>query len=150
MTGQYSFANHVYGNCNTNDAPYNVELATDAKCWSDVLHANGYSLGYVGKWHLDSPYPPYIPTSNNKGKVKWNEWASPNRRHGFDSAHPEEIDAIEWFPGDFNIKNKQDLKLWEQCIKFQKQELFYAFGHFRKQDDGYYIILNLGWHPQIT
>lgn len=84
MTGQYSFKNHVYGNCNTNDAPYNVELATDAVCWSDILHQNGYSLGYIGKWHLDSPHPPYIPTSNNEGAVKWNEWTPPNRRHGFD------------------------------------------------------------------
>ncbi len=30
------------------------------------------------------PYKPYIPTSNNIGDVAWNEWASPDRRHGFD------------------------------------------------------------------
>lgn len=84
MTGQYSFTNHVYGNCNSHDAPYNVELATDAKCWSDVLKANGYSLGYIGKWHLTSPQPPYVPTYNNEGKVAWNAWTPPNERHGFD------------------------------------------------------------------
>lgn len=84
MTGQYSFTNHVYGNCNSTDAPYNMEMATDAICWSDILKKNGYSLGYIGKWHMDSPHPPYIPTSNNDGNVKWNDWTPPNRRHGFD------------------------------------------------------------------
>ena len=84
MTGQYAIANHVTSNVTSESAPYNVQLATDAVCWSDVLKQNGYSLGYIGKWHLDSPHPPYIPTSNNEGEVKWNEWASPERRHGFD------------------------------------------------------------------
>lgn len=84
MTGQYPLTNHVYDNVETASAPYGVQLSTDADCWSDVLKQNGYSLGYIGKWHLDSPYPPYISTSNNEGKVKWNEWTPPNRRHGFD------------------------------------------------------------------
>ncbi len=49
-----------------------------------LIETNGYSLGYFGKWRLDSPHHPYIPTSNNIGKVKWNEWTPPNRRYGFD------------------------------------------------------------------
>jgi len=84
MTGQYPLKNHVYSNVNSASAPFGIELQKDAVCWSDVLKQNGYSNGYIGKWHLDSPYQPYIPTSNNIGKVAWNEWASPDRRHGFD------------------------------------------------------------------
>jgi len=84
MTGQYPLKNHVYSNVNSSSAPFGIELQKDAICWSDVLKANGYSNGYIGKWHLDSPYQPYIPTSNNTGKVAWNEWTAPERRHGFD------------------------------------------------------------------
>jgi len=84
FTGKYPLKNHVYSNVNSASAPYGVELSKDAVCWSDVLKSNGYSNGYIGKWHLDSPHEPYIPTSNNIGKVAWNEWTYPDRRHGFD------------------------------------------------------------------
>lgn len=84
MTGMFPLQTRVTGNCNSTNAPYGVELQEDAVCWSDVLKGQGYSLGYIGKWHLDSPYTPYIDCSNNRGKVAWNEWCPPERRHGFD------------------------------------------------------------------
>jgi len=84
MSGTYPLRNKVYGNVNSTTAPYGVELSADARCWSDVLKTEGYFNGYIGKWHLDSPHKPYIPTYNNEGDVAWNEWTSPDRRHGFD------------------------------------------------------------------
>lgn len=83
MTGMYPVHSKVTGNCNSATAPYGVELPESARCWSDVLKDQGYELGYIGKWHLDSPYRPYIETSNNKGKIAWNEWCPKERRHGF-------------------------------------------------------------------
>ncbi|MGD2122637.1 MAG: sulfatase, partial [Gemmatimonadota bacterium] len=84
LTGQYPHSNGVLANCNTNGAEHGYELAADARCWSDVLHDCGYSLGYIGKWHLDSPHRPYVDTSNNTDDFAWNEWTPPERRHGFD------------------------------------------------------------------
>lgn len=84
MTGQYPVKNGVYSNVNSSSAPFGIELKKEAICWSDILKKNGYSNGYIGKWHLDSPYKPYIQTSNNRGLVAWNEWTTPDRRHGFD------------------------------------------------------------------
>ncbi|MEO6135407.1 MAG: sulfatase [Ginsengibacter sp.] len=84
MTGKYPFNNHVYSNVNSSSAPFGIELPPTITTWSDILKAQNYSNGYIGKWHLDSPHEPYIPTSNNVGKVAWNEWTPPNRRHGFD------------------------------------------------------------------
>ena len=52
-------------NCNSNSAPFGYELGTSARTWSDVLKSRGYSLGYIGKWHLDLPHAPYVDTSNN-------------------------------------------------------------------------------------
>ncbi len=81
---KYPHRNGVLGNCNSETAPYGYELRTEETCWSDVLKSRGYSLGYIGKWHLDSPYKPYVKTSNNTDEFAWNEWTSPDRRHGFD------------------------------------------------------------------
>ena len=49
LTGKYPHSNGVLANCNTNGAEHGYELASDARCWSDVLHDQGYSLGYIGK-----------------------------------------------------------------------------------------------------
>ena len=84
LTGLYPYSNGVLANCNTNGAKHGYELPADARCWSDVLHDQGYSLGYIGKWHLDSPHKPYVDTSNNSEEFAWNEWTPPERRHGFD------------------------------------------------------------------
>ncbi len=84
MTGKYSHANKVISNCTSNSEPFGSELQKSDVCWSDVLKQQGYSLGYIGKWHLDSPREPYIDCYNNKGDTKWNDWCSPDRRHGFD------------------------------------------------------------------
>lgn len=87
MSGIYSPRNGVPNNCNSNSAPYGCELPADTRCWSDVLKDKGYSLGYIGKWHLDAPRDPYVDTYNNEGHTKWNEWCPPERRHGFDFWH---------------------------------------------------------------
>ncbi len=84
LTGMYPVSTEVVTNCNSEFAPYNNELKEDAICWSDILNEKGYATGYIGKWHLDSPQEPYINCRNNAQPVKWNEWCSPERRHGFD------------------------------------------------------------------
>ena len=87
MSGQYPHHNKVVSNCTNVSAKIDSELPTTIRCWSDVIKEKGYSEGYIGKWHLDSPHEPFIPTSNNSGEVKWNEWCPPDRRHGFTYWH---------------------------------------------------------------
>ncbi len=87
FSGQYPVKNRVIGNCTSVSAQFGCELPAETRCWSDVLKEKGYSLGYIGKWHLDSPHAPFVNTSNNAGNVKWNEWTPPSRRHGFDYWH---------------------------------------------------------------
>jgi N-acetylglucosamine-6-sulfatase/uncharacterized sulfatase len=82
MTGRYPHQNTVTGNCNSFRP--GSELQADHRCWSDVLSDRGYSLGYIGKWHLDSPHKPYVESYNNVEHEAWNEWCPPDRRHGFD------------------------------------------------------------------
>ncbi len=84
LTGAYPWNNGVPTNCNSASAKHGVELHKDIVTWSDVLKSEGYSLGYIGKWHLDAPHEPFIDTYNNRGEVAWNEWCPADRRHGFD------------------------------------------------------------------
>ncbi|MCJ7680233.1 MAG: sulfatase, partial [Candidatus Aminicenantes bacterium] len=84
MTGKYPHANGVLANCNTSGKEHGYELRTDERCWSDILSERGYNMGYIGKWHLDSPSRPHVNCSNNSPDFAWNEWCPPSRRHGFD------------------------------------------------------------------
>ncbi|MBN1225055.1 MAG: sulfatase [Candidatus Aminicenantes bacterium] len=84
MTGKYPHSHHVLNNCHSGSAKYGYELGISERCWSDVLKDNGYSLGYIGKWHLESPKKPYVDSPEKSGGLIWNEWCPPGRRHGFD------------------------------------------------------------------
>ncbi len=84
MTGRYPISNGVVPNTTSRMASIGMQLRESEICWSDILKEKGYSTGYIGKWHLDFPYEPYIDCANNRGEPKWNEWCSPERRHGFD------------------------------------------------------------------
>ncbi|MDC1105969.1 sulfatase [Prolixibacteraceae bacterium] len=87
FSGIHPLKNKVILNCNNKSEKLGSELPKDVLCWSDILAKNGYDLGYIGKWHLDSPRSPYIKCKNNQGDTKWNEWCSPDRRHGFKYWH---------------------------------------------------------------
>jgi arylsulfatase A-like enzyme len=88
MTGQYPIHNGMTGNCHDYGALVGIDLSRHARCWSDVLKAQGYATGYIGKWHLDAPHAPYVDSYNNPPHgMKWNEWTPPERRHGFDYWH---------------------------------------------------------------
>ena len=87
MTGQWPHRNKVISNCNSNSAPHGVELQEASRCWSDVLSDEGYALGYIGKWHMDAPYKPYVKSYNNRPSYAWNEWCPPKRRHSFQYWH---------------------------------------------------------------
>ena len=78
MTGLYPLSSGVVENCNSERTAFGNYLKKDEICISDVLVDNGYSAGYVGKWHLDGPEP----TSPNVKRV-WDTWCPPERRHGF-------------------------------------------------------------------
>lgn len=128
MTGKYPQANGVIANCTSRTEPYGVELKETDRCWSDVLKDKGYSLGYIGKWHLDSPHKPYIDCQNNHGEIKWNEWCPPRRRHGFDYWHAYGTYDYHMNPMYWDTNAKRDdfhfVKQWgpeheaDQAIKY--------------------------------
>jgi len=38
-------------------------------------------------------------------------------------SEPEEIEAIEWFPDDYQLKYNKDWTLWEQCYRVSNDGL---------------------------
>lgn len=85
LTGQYPWSNGVSFNVNSETAPRGVGLRPDVRCWSDVLAEEGYSPGYIGKWHLTPPTAAdeeYGEGRRDDGKV-WDAWTPPSERHGF-------------------------------------------------------------------
>ncbi|MGN8072820.1 ImmA/IrrE family metallo-endopeptidase [Mucilaginibacter sp. 22184] len=65
------------------------------------LHSNDFPFTYLLK---DSKVPAWTVAGDffYKGRLE---------------TKPEKVDAIEWFPEDFQIKYKADWKLWEQCYQ---------------------------------
>jgi arylsulfatase A-like enzyme len=111
MTGRYPLTTKISSNCMPGT---DLETKEDELCFGDVLKANNYRTGYIGKWHLEIPSlnrsknPPDNPTNS------WDGWTPPGpRRHGFDFWYayncngkhfdpnywkdsPERIDIDQW------------------------------------------------------
>lgn len=85
FTGKYPISNGVTTNCNSGN---DVMLKQNECCLSDILYDSGYSLGYLGKWHLDKPHEPYVGRRRGRqgakgGGLVWDEFVPAQRRHGF-------------------------------------------------------------------
>ena len=149
LTGLFPHANGVLANCNTNGAEHGYELPTDARCWSDVLKESGYSLGYIGKWHLDSPYKPYVDTANNSEDFAWNEWTSPERRHGFDFWYAygtyDNHDHPEYWSTQATRDQRTRVDQWgpeheaERAIEFIRNEN----GDFREAEKPWALVVSM-------
>ncbi len=64
FSGRYSAHNGVWQNC----APGRKdELCADIPTFTDVLSDGGYSVGYVGKWHLERPEADFAPNGRYIG-----------------------------------------------------------------------------------
>ena len=149
MTGRLPHANKVLSNCNSNSAPFGCELQESDRCWSDVLKDRGYSLGYIGKWHLDAPYKPYVKCENNRPNFAWNEWCPPNRRHGFDfwysyGTYDYHLTPMYW-PTDSTRDEPVKVKQWgpeheaDLAIKYVRNEN----GKYRKPNKPFALVISM-------
>ena len=89
FTGKYPISNGVTTNCNSGT---DVMLKQNERCFTDILHDSGYSIGYLGKWHLDKPHEPFVGRRRGRvggpgGGIVWDEFVPPDRRHGITFWH---------------------------------------------------------------
>lgn len=81
LTGRHPLNTGVFTNCKTG---LSMGLKEDEICIGDVLKANGYHTGYIGKWHLDEPDQNKSPQPES-GAKNWDAYTPPGpKRHGFD------------------------------------------------------------------
>lgn len=96
MSGRFPEQNGVKVNCK---AGRDSSLREDIECFTDVLAKAGYSLGYIGKLHLDKPLPHFDKEGNYVGEGGgyfvdgspesstdcWDMYTPPGpKRHGID------------------------------------------------------------------
>ena len=89
FTGKYPISNGVTTNCNSAS---DVMLRQDQRCFTDILGDAGYSVGYLGKWHLDKPHEPFVGRRRGRvggpgGGIVWDEFVPSERRHGIGFWH---------------------------------------------------------------
>lgn len=111
MTGRFPLSTGMTSNCMPGT---DLELSEDEICIGDVLQANGYATGYIGKWHLEIPSLNRYANPPDSATDAWDGWTPPGpRRHGFNFWYaynsngkhfdpnywmdtPERIDVDEW------------------------------------------------------
>ncbi len=118
FTGKYPYSNGVIGNCNTTTAQFDVFLRKSDVCLPDVLSANGYDCGYIGKWHLDKPNPDdeqYLEPRRHDGKI-WDAFTPKERRHGFNfwysyGCNDKHFTPHYWFNDD-KVSDERKINEW--------------------------------------
>ena len=149
LTGKYPHSNGVLGNCYNDGRKNGYELREGERCWSDILKERGYSLGYIGKWHLENPHRPYIKCKNNSDEFAWNEWTPPNRRHGFDYWYAYNTYDYHMRPMYWDTNAPRDGAHWvdqwgpeheaDKAISFLKNE----GGAYRDSDKPFALVVSM-------
>lgn len=109
MSGQYPFGNGVTTNCFTDDRNMKESVV-----WlPDVLHGQGYTLGYLGKWHITKPVGEFEgrPLKGNS-----RDFVPPEQRHHFDYWYQHttnsHLHAVGWAGADKKPWEISKLEKW--------------------------------------
>jgi arylsulfatase A-like enzyme len=84
MTGRYSHSTGVMHN--------DMRMPDDAVIFPQVLQQQGYTTGYIGKWHLSGDRDNPVDATSRRG---WDYWAVRNVSHRHDRARYWLNDATE-------------------------------------------------------
>lgn len=104
FTGQYPLSNGVFTNCKTG---LDIMLKENDICLSDILYNEGYSNGYIGKWHLDNPEV-NLCSQPLSGAVNWDAYTPPGaKRHHFDFWYSYGADDNHFTPHYWKDTNEQ-------------------------------------------
>lgn len=121
LTGMYPERSGVTLNCMA--LRPESTLNSDAECISDVFAANGYSCGYIGKLHAETPMkndpanPGHYVSERNP---EWDAYTPPERRHGFSywysygtfdvhkNPHYWDTEGVRHDPGEYSVKHETD------------------------------------------
>lgn len=115
FTGKYPLSNGIYTNCKTG---LDIALKEDDLCLSDILKANGYQTGYIGKWHLDVPEQNDTATPLS-GAKNWDAYTPPGpKRHHFEFWYSYGADDYHFTP-HYWMNTPEQIKVNEWSISHE-------------------------------
>ena len=141
MTGRFPLSTSVASNCMPGT---DLELSEDEICFADVLKANGYRTGYIGKWHLEIPSLNKAKNPPDGATVSWDGWTPPGqRRHGFDfwyayNCNGRHFDPVYWK----NSPKRIDVKQWSV-----EHETDVAIDFIKNRQKNKPFALFVSWNP---
>lgn len=150
FTGKYPHKNHIVTNCTSESAQDGCYLHDDQICLSDILSANGYHMGYIGKWHLDAPkgeQNAYTEGPRGDGLI-WDAYTPPGKsRHGFDFWYS--YGCYDWhmkphyWVNDAGIEERLDVKEWSVA-----HETNVAVDYIKNQEEPFALFVS--YNPPHT
>ena len=123
FSGKYPISNGVIDNCYSKTIEFGVELKEEEVCLSDILSKSGYSLGYIGKYHLDLPKEEHAEFTEGwrgdpqNGGTLWDAYTPPGkRRHGFDFWYSygccDEHFSPHYWKNEAEVNQRIDVQQW--------------------------------------
>lgn len=143
LTGKYPISHGVITNCKP--GLDNVFLKESENTIGDVLKKEGYSTGYIGKWHLDDPEAQNgnIPKS---GAKDWDAFTPPGpKRHGFDFWYSYGADDNHFTP-HYWMDSPEQIKVNKWSVEHET-DVAIDFISKNKEDN---FALFVSWNPPHT
>ncbi|MHA6480559.1 sulfatase family protein [Paenibacillus sp. strain BS8-2] len=140
LTGRFPLSTGVTTNCKTG---LSIQLNDGEIGFGEALKAEGYSTGYIGKWHLDEPdlNKSANPTS---GASNWDAYTPPGpRRLGFDFWYSYGADGQHLHPHYW--KDTPEMIRIDEWSP--KHETDVAEAYIRDRDRDRPFALFLSWNP---
>lgn len=144
MTGRYPLTTGITSNCMPGT---DLQMRADEICIGDVLKANGYQTGYIGKWHLEIPSLNKAKHPVDSATDSWDGWTPTGpRRHGFDfwyayNSNSSHFDPVYWKDSPERI----DIKQWSV-----EHETDIAIDFIRNRKKNKPFALFMSWNPPHT
>lgn len=149
FTGKYPLSNGVFTNCKTG---LDIMLKENDICLSDILYNEGYTNGYIGKWHLDNPEMNEC-SKPLSGAVDWDAYTPPGaKRHHFDFWYSYGADDNHFTPhywkdtheqikiNKWSVEHETDVAI--EYINKHKDEQFALFLAYNPPHSPYNLVPN--------
>jgi uncharacterized sulfatase len=141
MTGRFPMSTGITSNCMPGT---DLELDENENCMGDILKANGYHTGYIGKWHLEVPSLNRTPEPADGAQDAWDGWTPPGpRRHGFDFWYAYNSNGRHFQPNYWsNTADRIDISQWSVS-----HETDVAIEFLQNRPDEKPFALFISWNP---
>jgi arylsulfatase A-like enzyme len=141
MTGRFPMSTGITANCMPGT---DLELDEDETCIGDVLKANGYKTGYIGKWHLETPTLNRAPNPEDQALDAWDGWTPPGpRRHGFDYWYAYNCNGRHFEPNYWKDSPERiDIEGWSLA-----HETDMAIDFIKRRPSNRPFALFMSWNP---